>query len=62
MSSVSNKTETAKTFLFHITLKPKKETQTKKAPGGLEPQISCLRDKRINYYATEPHKGEVSTH
>ena len=28
--------------------------------GGLEPPISCLRDRRINHYATEPGNDEVS--
>ena len=31
-----------------------KSLARKYALGGLEPPISCLRDRRINHYATEP--------
>ena len=31
-----------------------KSLPRKQALGGLEPTISCLRERRINHYATEP--------
>ena len=31
-----------------------KSSKTSEVLGGLEPPISCLQDRRINHYATEP--------
>ena len=37
-----------------------KSSKTSEALGGFEPPISCLQDRRINHYATEPCNKEVS--
>ena len=36
-------------------------SKASEAVGGFEPPISCLQDRRINRYATEPGNREVSS-
>ena len=38
-----------------------KSSKPSEAVGGFEPPISCLQDRRINRYATEPCNREVSS-